>query len=213
MLNLAYFKRKSEAFNDENALQENYIPGTANLTYPYKQEVQTITDCQIPDMLDWPHYAEKLDIKPHNPNRFNLNPRFWNNHLAIRQRELFNPLAMRRKFQCKQPKPLRPCWCDASLNNISTDSGDHFLSLFSTHERYRYRILNADGDPCPPFSCEYNHGIVKSKLYVVYPWRILSTNITIVKRDGKLLAVADEDGKISILETDKDAYVEHGKDY
>lgn len=37
------------------------------------------------------------------------------------------------------------------------------------------------------------------------------TNIrTIVKRDGKLLAVADEDGKISILETDKDAYVEHG---
>jgi hypothetical protein len=50
-------------------------------------------------------------------------------------------------------------------------------------------------------------------LYVVYPWGILSTNITIVKRDGKLLAVADEDGKISILETDKDAYVEHGKDY
>lgn len=73
--------------------------------------------------------------------------------------------------------------------------------------------MNADGDPCPPFSCEYNHGIVKFKLYVVYPWGILSTNITIVKRDGKLLAVADEDGKISILETDKDAYVEHGKDY
>ncbi|GAB5592441.1 hypothetical protein Unana1_07341 [Umbelopsis nana] len=166
MLNLAYFKRKSLTVNDENAMQENYPPCTQTLTYPRKPECQTITDGQNDNNSDWAQYAAKLDTLPHNPNRFELNPQFWSNHQVIRHRELFSPLSLRRRIDY---------------------SGDPFLNLFSTHERYRYRILNSDGDPCPPFSCEYNH----------------------IKRDGKLLAVADEDGKISLLETDKDAYVEH----
>ncbi|KAG2189445.1 hypothetical protein INT44_004587, partial [Umbelopsis vinacea] len=169
MLNLAYFKRKSAAINDENAVEvveDSYAPAIPYLSYPQKEPCQTITDTRFPNELDWVHYNAKIEALPRTPNRFNTNPQFWNNHQALRHREMFDPLALRTKIQM---------------------SGDPFLSLFSTHERYRYRILNDEGEPCPPFSCEYNH----------------------VKRDGKLLAVADEAGKISILETDKDAYIEH----
>ncbi|CAM0135006.1 hypothetical protein VKS41_000419 [Umbelopsis sp. WA50703] len=166
MLNIGYFKRKAFAINDENLLQSDYTPTISAFGEPYKTDCQNITEGHATHSADWAKYYDNISKVKVKPNRLNLDTRSWNNHLAIRQRELFDPLSLRRKIYY---------------------SGDTFLNLFSTNERYRYRILNADGDPTPPFSCEYNH----------------------VKRDGKLLAVADEDGKISILETDKDAYVEH----
>jgi hypothetical protein len=104
MLNLAYFKRKSAAINDENAVEvveESHALSIPYLSYPQKEPCQTITDTRFPNELDWAHYNAKLEALPRTPNRFNLNPQFWNNHQAIRQREMFDPLALRRKIQCR----------------------------------------------------------------------------------------------------------------
>jgi hypothetical protein len=158
MLNLAYFKRKSAAINDENAIEESYAPSIPYLSYPQKEQCQSILDTQIPNELDWGHYIAKVEALPRTPNRFNLNPQFWNNHQAIRQREMFDPIALRRKIRSRYTKSFKCPHFALVIDYSFIVSGDPFLSLFSTHERYRYRILNEEGEPCPPFSCEYNHG-------------------------------------------------------
>lgn len=107
MLNLAYFKRKSAAINDENAVEaveESHSPSVPYLSNPQKEPCQTITDTRFPNELDWARYNAKLEALPRTPNRFNLNPQFWNNHQALRHRELCDPLTLRRKIQSRFSK-------------------------------------------------------------------------------------------------------------
>jgi len=122
MLNLAYFKRKSAAINDENAVEaveETHAPSIPYLSYPRKEPCQTIIDTRFPNELDWAHYNAKLEALPRTPNRFNLNPQFWSNHQALRHREMFHPLALRRKIQCRFSKLLKTFPPSAFLSDNS----------------------------------------------------------------------------------------------
>jgi hypothetical protein len=101
MLNIGYFKRKAFAINDENLLQSDYTPTISAFGEPYKPDCQNITEGHATHSADWAKYYDNISKVKVKPNRLNLDTRSWNNHLAIRQRELFDPLSLRRKIYCK----------------------------------------------------------------------------------------------------------------
>lgn len=109
MLNLGYFKRKAFAINDENIIQSNYTPAIPAFDEPYKPNRQNITEGQTTHNDDWAKYYADISKVNVRKNRFHLDNHSWNNHQAIRQRELFDPLSLRRKFHCMRCNCVLRC--------------------------------------------------------------------------------------------------------